>query len=208
MRASQIFPLLAGVVALIIALYVRAVVAGPDIAAIRTALTSEATGRLSTDVLSRKIETWYASFGHTIRIADVRRNEENGHYMMALMIATTPDFARNVRGFPGVKTPEEFLTYFLKENDLTTVPFDSRRWTQELNSAHLRYRMFKSFLADHPPIGRTKSDIEAILGPGDSRVPNHFNYSLGVSLGMGMEALFVDFILKDGTVSEYHFFEP
>lgn len=209
MRTFLIITIMAGGMALIAAFYVRTrAKAGPDIAAIYTALTAGETRDFSEGALSRKIEKWYASFGHTIRIDDIRRNEENGHYMMALMITTSPDLAENRRSFPGVKTPEDFLAYFLKENDLTALPFDSSQWNKALNSSHLRYRIFKSFLADHPPIGRTKAEIEALLGPGGFRVPNRFDYSLGVSLGMGMEALFVDFVLKDGIVSEYHFVEP
>jgi hypothetical protein len=68
--------------------------------------------------------------------------------------------------------------------------------------------MFKSFLANHPPVGRTKADIEAILGPSDAKYSDRFSYFLGVSLGMGMEAMLVDFMLKDGTVTEYRFRSP
>ena len=174
---------------------------GQDIPAIRAALTAKED--LSYEARSRQLEKWYASFGHTIKIDHVR--EENGHYALGLLIATSPDLARLN---PEAGTPKAWLKHFLKENNLTTIPFDFRRWNQEVNSAHLRYRMFKSFLADHPPIGRTKAEIEAILGPGSSRVPNRFNYSLGVSLGMGMEGLFIDFILRDGKVSDYRFTEP
>ena len=191
---------------LIIALLAASVAgAAPDIPAIRAVLNTAEKEGLRDEALSRQLEKWYASFGHTIKIDNPR---ENGHYMMALMIATSPDFAEIVRLAPDAKTPEAYLTHFLKEDDLTTLPFDARRWTQKLPSAHLRYRMFKSFLADHPPIGRTKADIEAILGPSDAEYSDRFSYGLGASLGMGMEALFVDFMLKDSKVLEYRFRTP
>lgn len=176
-----------------------------DVVAIRNAVSNAEKGQVRDVALSAQLEDWYEAFGHTIKIDNPK---ENGHYMMAISIATSPDFDKIVRGDPEAKTPEVFLSNFLKENDLTTLPFDSQRWNQKLPSAHLRYRMFKGFLANHPPAGKTQANIEAILGPSDAEYSDRFSYGLGVSFGMGMEAMLVDFVLKDGKVIEYRFREP
>jgi len=181
--------------------------AEPDVAAIRTELHAAIKDRKTDDAaFSRRLETWYATFGRTIRIDHPR---EHTIYIFGLAFATAPDpdLPKLLQQTPGVTDRPGILNFHLERGDLTTMPFDQKQWLQKPVSGHLRYRLFKSLLAEHPPIGRSKAEIEAILGPPDFSYPDSFAYELGSDLSaFGIDSLRVTFTLKDSKVTEHRFY--
>lgn len=180
-----------------------------DIPAIHAALTNAVNETMTKEAFSRKIENWYAAFGHTIKIDDKIDKGESGHYFTALYAATSPDFSKFNLFQPEAETPEDYLSIFLKGNDLTTLPFDSKlwiNWKQKPIPINLRYRMFKDFLSAHTPVGQTKAEIKAMLGPSDVERWDSCSYCLG--FGTNIDRLFVDFTFKDDKVSAYRFSVP
>ncbi|HYH46966.1 MAG TPA: hypothetical protein VEG34_14885 [Thermoanaerobaculia bacterium] len=184
-----------------------AAAAEPDVEAIRTELHAAIKDRKTDDEsFSRRLEAWYSAFGQTIRIDHPR---EHTIYSFGLLFATAPDadLPELLRQIPGATDRTGILAYYLKRDNLTTLPFDRQQWLQKPVSGRPRYRMFKSFLAQHPPIGRSKPEIEALLGPADFAHPEAFSYELGPDLSaVGIDTLRVTFSLKDGKVTEHRFY--
>ena len=180
--------------------------AEPDAAAIRTELHAAIKDRKTDDAaFSRRLEAWYAAFGRAIRIDHPR---EHTLYIFGLAFATAPDseLPKLFEQMPGVTDRAGIIAHCLASDDLTTIPFEGRLWLQKPVIGHLRYRLFKSFLVQHPPLSRSKPEIEAILGPPDSSYQDTFRYDLGADLSaFGIDNFFVDFTLKDGKVAEYRF---
>ena len=98
------------------------------------------------------------------------------------------------------------LAHYLERDNLTALPFDRNQWFKKPVTGRTRYRMFKTFLAQHPSTGRSKAEIEEVLGPPDSSNPDGFTYDLGPDLSaFGIDSLWVKFTLKDGKVTEHQF---
>jgi hypothetical protein len=180
--------------------------AEPDVAAIRGDLHSAIKSRKTNDeAFAGKLEAWYAAFGQRIQIDGSR---EHTVYVFGLTLATVPeeDLSNTLRQMPGATDRTGILAYYLTRNNLTTLPFDRAQWLQKPVMGRTRYRMFKSFLAQHPPIGRSQDEIEAILGPADSSSADGFTYELGPDLSaFGIDRLWVEFTLKDGKVTEHRY---
>ena len=179
--------------------------AKPDVTAIRTEFHAAMKKRETDDEsFSRLLEGWYAAFGQTIKVDHPR---EHTVYIYALLDATAPDsdLSKLLQQMPGISNREGILAHRLKTDNLAAIPFDKKLWSQKpIWGHHLHYRLLKGFLSQHPPIGRTTGEIEAILGPPSSTFRDGFLYSLGSELSPApADPLWVEFILKDGKVSEY-----
>ena len=175
-----------------------------DVTAIRTEFRAALKKRETDDEsFSRKLEGWYAAFGQTIKVDHPR---EHTVYIYALLDATAPDsdLPKLLQQMPGVSDRRGILAHRLKDANLTTIPFDKELWLRKpVWGHHLRYRLLKGFLSQHPPIGRTRADIATILGSPDSTFRDGFTYSLGSELSPSpADMLWVEFTLKDGKVSE------
>lgn len=183
-----------------------AIAAEPDIPSIRAELHAAIKDRKTDDEsFSRKLEAWYAEFGQTIRIDHTR---EHTIYTFGLAFATAPDadLPGLLRQMPGATDRAGILAHYLERDNLTALPFDRNQWFKKPVTGRTRYRMFKTFLAQHPPTGRSKAEIEEVLGPPDSSNPDGFTYDLGPDLSaFGIDSLWVKFTLKDGKVTEHQF---
>jgi hypothetical protein len=179
-----------------------------DVAAIRTELNSAIKRRdIRDQVFSRKLEKWYLALGQTIKIDDPR---EHTSYIFGLSIATAPDaeIPGLLRQMPGITDRAGILAHYLKTANLTALPFEKTQWLQTPTTGRTRYRMFKTFLTEHQPIGRSESEIQAILGPATSQGPGGFGYYLGEDLSaFSIDSLWVGFSVKDGKVTEFRFHE-
>ena len=179
--------------------------AEPNVTAIRTEFHAALKKLENLDAsFSRKLEGWYAAFGQTIKVDHPR---EHTIYIYALLDATAPesDLPKLLQQMPGVSDRRGILAHRLKNDSLAAIPFDKDLWLQKpVWGHHMHYRLLKGFLAQHPPIGRTRADIEAILGPPSSVFRGDFLYSLGTELKPDpVDLLSVEFILKDGRIREY-----
>lgn len=103
-----------------------------------------------------------------------------------------------------------FYVYVTLLRDISPPPlaFDSAAWIAATASTDkTRYRMHKDFLSKHPPVGKTRAEVEKLLGP--PAQTGYFRewdmvYPMGPEPGFGVDSVWLVFRLQDGRVVEHN----
>ncbi len=208
-------PLVRVLTAAILALLVTVARAEPtdspvDWVALRAELLDRVTrGEEKSDDFSRFLEAWYRQLGQPIVINHPR---ENGAYFMPLVLASAPadQFPVIQQQFAADDLPNRHQVFQRAvvrfSADVSPLPFSREAWTQSSARGRDRYRLLKSFLQEHPPIGLSAAKIREHLGPPLFDSGSQLSYDLGEGPQMlGIDPMTVIFVLEADHVVSFHF---
>ena len=181
-----------------------------DWIALRAELLERATrGDERTDDFSRVLEAWYQKLDRPIVISHPR---ENGAYFMPLVVASAPEdkFPIIQQRFAADDLPnrrqvfERAVERFAA--DLSPLPFDREAWAQAPANGRQRYRLLKSFLEQHPPVGVSPTELRQHLGAPDTESESHVAYRIGQGPQVtGIDPMLIVFVVEKGRITSFHF---